>query len=47
MDSELLLRYLNIGEDQDCEFKDGSWTLPKSMGETLSAFANTAGGTSY
>lgn len=41
--NELLLQ-LDIGEDQDVEFKLAANTLPKSLWETVSAFANTEGG---
>ena len=40
---EILAR-LEIGEDQDVEFKLGDGGLPRSLWESLSAFANTEGG---
>lgn len=39
-----LLAALQLGEDQEVEFKSAAGGLPKSLWETLSAFANTAGG---
>lgn len=42
---EDILATLKIGEDGDWEFKDGKGGIGKSWAQTVSAFANTQGGT--
>ncbi|MEB3180027.1 MAG: RNA-binding domain-containing protein [Nostocaceae cyanobacterium] len=44
MDAETLLQKINLGEDEDIEFKAANGGFPKDLWETLSAFANTDGG---
>jgi ATP-dependent DNA helicase RecG len=45
MNIESLLDALQLGEDQEIEFKIAQGGFPKSSWETVSAFANTEGGT--
>ncbi|WP_081917943.1 helix-turn-helix domain-containing protein [Methylobacter sp. BBA5.1] len=39
-----LLNQLDLGEDQEIDFKSADGGLPKSLWETLSSFANSEGG---
>jgi hypothetical protein len=44
MDIDALLENLDLGEDQELEFKSAADGLPKSVWESVSAFVNTDGG---
>ena len=41
---DTLLNLLQLGEDQEVEFKSAAGGLPKSLWESLSAMANSEGG---
>ena len=44
MNKEKLMKLINAHEWNDIEFKEAQWKVPKSIYETVSAFANTKGG---